>query len=39
MSLSSDETLIKIISSEYIWLWVAIEGLENKRILGFSVSK
>jgi len=39
MSLSSDETLIKIISSEYIWLWVAIEGLENKRILGFGVSK
>jgi putative transposase len=31
--------LIKIGSSEYIWLWVAIEGPENKRILGFSVSK
>ena len=34
-----DENLIKIGSSEYIWLWVAIEEPENKRILGFSVSK
>jgi putative transposase len=25
--------------SEYIWLWVAIEGPESKRILGFSISK
>jgi putative transposase len=31
--------LIKIGSSEYIWLGVAIEGAESKRILGFSVSK
>ena len=30
--------MIKI-GSEYIWLWVAIEEPENKRILGFSVSK
>jgi putative transposase len=30
--------LIKI-GSENIWLWVAIEGPENKRILGFGVSK
>jgi putative transposase len=30
--------LIKI-GSEYIWLWVAIVEPENKRILGFSVSK
>ena len=34
-----DENLIKIGSSEYIWLWVAIEEPENKRILGFSESK
>jgi putative transposase len=32
-------TVIKIGSSEYIWLWVAIEGPESKRILGFSISK
>jgi putative transposase len=31
--------LIKIGSSEYIWLWVAIVEPENKRFLGFSVSK
>jgi putative transposase len=25
--------------SEYIWIWVAIEGPESKSILGFSISK
>jgi putative transposase len=33
-----NETLIKA-GSEYIWLWVAIEWPESKRILGFSISK
>jgi hypothetical protein len=31
--------LIKTGSSDYIWLWVAIEGPESKSILGFSISK
>jgi hypothetical protein len=31
--------LIKINSSKYIWLWVAIEEPENKMMLGFSISK
>jgi putative transposase len=31
--------LIKAGSSEYIWLWVAIEEPESKGILGFSISK
>jgi len=30
--------LIKSGSSEYSWLWVAIE-FESKRIVGFSISK
>ncbi|HVI20835.1 MAG TPA: hypothetical protein VM660_02150, partial [Bacillus sp. (in: firmicutes)] len=34
-----DETLIRVGSSEFIWLrWVAIES-KNKQILGFSISK
>ena len=33
-----DETLIKAGSSEYVWLWVAIE-FESKGIIGFSTSK
>ena len=34
-----DETQIKVGSSEYIWLWVAIESKTNKNILGISISK
>ncbi len=33
-----DETLIRVGSSEFIWLWVAIES-KNKQILGLSISK
>jgi putative transposase len=33
-----DETQIKVGSSEYIWLWVAIES-KTKHILGISIFK
>ena len=33
-----DETLLKVGSSEYVWLWVAIEPW-HKIILGFNISK
>jgi putative transposase len=34
-----DETLIKKIGSELIWLWVATIELGSKEILGISISK
>ena len=33
-----DETQIKVVGSEYIWLWIAIEP-ENKEIVGLRISK
>jgi putative transposase len=33
-----DETQIKVVGSEYIWLWIAIEP-ENKKIIGLRISK
>ncbi len=33
-----DETIIKV-GSEYVWVWVATIELENKEILGMSISK
>ncbi len=34
-----DETLIKVGSSEFVWLWVAIIESKNRHILALSISK